>query len=321
MSAKKKKIIELYVYIGISLVYFLSNLFLCRVFHSLLVLFLGAIVLIHLLCVWKRKYIDWDEAKDRPPTGWYIGAPVLVNLAACLIVLLGGCITAVLEYYEASEGIISFLTWFVIFMNTFQIAMMIFLIYRLGAYLIKYNIAYFRARKLIEQKKGAVLYNQSVFVIHLLIILLVFGMTFLVDTCATVKSPSRYVREINALCRDDESFGFFPSSIPDEAEDVEFMCSRKFLVGYSRVYVSYRMPKEYIADIEELYGDSVSPLECKEVVVTEDTTIDGRAVDLFKDYVGKPHCDVYVGGYKNRYGYAINRETNEICFFYDVLVN
>ena len=166
MSVKKKKIIELYIYIGSFLVYFLSNLFLCRVFHSLLVLFFGAIVLIHLLCVRKRKYIDWDEIMDKPPTGWYIGVPVLVNLAACLIVLLGGCITAVLEYYEASEGIISFLTWFVIFMNTFQIAMMIFLIYRLGAYLIKYNIAYFRARKLIEQKKGAVLTRNQVITFH-----------------------------------------------------------------------------------------------------------------------------------------------------------
>ena len=152
-------------------------------------------------------------------------------------------------------------------------------------------------------------------------ILLLVGITYLADGFATVKSPSRYTREINALCRDDENFGFFPSSIPDGAEDVEFMCSRKFLVGYSRVYVSYRMPKEYIADIEELYGDSVSSLECKDVTVTEDTKIDGGAIDLFKDYVGKPHCDVYVGGYKNRYGYAINRETNEICFFYDIVVD
>lgn len=153
MSVKKKKIIELYIYIGSFLVYFLSNLFLCRVFHSLLVLFFGAIVLIHLLCVRKRKYIDWDEIMDKPPTGWYIGVPVLVNLAACLIFLLGVLIAAVLESHEASGGITSFFTWFVLLMYIFQIGMSIFLVYRFCAYMLKYHVTYLKARKLLKQKK------------------------------------------------------------------------------------------------------------------------------------------------------------------------
>lgn len=294
MKAETKKIIEFGLWVANLTAFIVINLFALRKFHWISVIIMVVPIVITALFLMKFDYVDW---KKKSPSVW----PLLISFVLYLVSRI------VLNIQSAPTFI------YVIFFIVEFVSVILSIIFFIR-FMIVYNKA-FRIHQIeLGLDKEQRLYNLSMPVLWVMILFIVWSFTVsFADRIVTVTSPAKY-----EIVTGDYNYEFFPDSLPEDASNVEFNYTPGIWLAKSKSYVKFEATEEYLDEYESIYGSDA------EKVTTVDAWSDyhinsSKICKLISDnYLNKDNCDVYVAkkGFSLQ-GYAVNRDTNELFFFYD----
>lgn len=294
MKTETKKIIEFGLWVANLTAFIVINLFALRKFHWISVIIMAVPIVITALFLMKYDYVDW---KKKSPSVW----PLLISFVLYLLSRI------VLNIQSAPTFI------YVIFFIVEFVSVILSIIFFIR-FMIVYNKA-FRIHQIeLGLDKEQRLYNLSMPVLWVMILFIVWSFTVsFADRIVTVTSPAKY-----EIVTGDYNYEFFPDSLPEDASNVEFNYTPGIWLAKSKSYVKFEATEEYLDEYESIYGSDA------EKVTTVDAWSDyhinsSKICKLISDnYLNKDNCDVYVAkkGFSLQ-GYAVNRDTNELFFFYD----
>lgn len=294
MKAGTKKIIEFGLWVANLTAFIVINLFALRKFHWISVIIMAVPIVITALFLMKYDYVDW---KKKSPSLW----PLLISFVLYLLSRI------VLNIQSAPTFV--YVIFFVIEFVSALLSIIFFV-----RFMIVYNKA-FRIHQIeLGLNKEQRLYNLSMPVLWVMILFIVWSFTVsFVDRIVTVTSPAKY-----EIVTEDYNYEFFPDSLPKDASNLEFNYTPGIWLSKSKSYVKFVATEEYLDEYESIYGSEA------EKVTTVDAWSDyhiesSKICKLISDnYLNKDNCDVYVAkkGFSLQ-GYAVNRDTNELFFFYD----
>lgn len=294
MNANTKKKIEIGLWACNLVVFIIINLVALRKFHWLSMIIMAIPVLVTIFSVVKNKYVDWE--KKSPSI-----LALLISLGVYIVSFIIFHIPGVADILVISFSIIAF----------FSAVLSIILFIR---FMIVYNRAFHEHQKELALDTNQRLYNVSIPVFLIFIVLIVWvGTVSVADKLATVNSPGKYEMVING-----SDYEFFPDSLPENAKNKEFHYFPGFWLARSKGYVKFEATEEYLDEYELIHGSAVTNVTSIDVWRerhVESSEICKRISDYYLD---KENCDIYVmsEGFSIQ-GYAINRNTNEIFIFYD----
>ena len=294
MKAGTKKIIEFGLWVANLTAFIVINLFALRKFHWISMIIMAVPIVISVLFLMKYDYVDW---KKKSPSLW----PLLISFVLYLLSRI------VLNIQSAPTFV--YVIFFVIEFVSALLSIIFFV-----RFMIVYNKA-FRIHQIeLGLNKEQRLYNLSMPVLWVMILFIVWSFTVsFVDRIVTVTSPAKY-----EIVTEDYNYEFFPDSLPKDASNLEFNYTPGIWLSKSKSYVKFVATEEYLDEYESIYGSEA------EKVTTVDAWSDyhiesSKICKLISDnYLNKDNCDVYVAkkGFSLQ-GYAVNRDTNELFFFYD----
>lgn len=175
------------------------------------------------------------------------------------------------------------------------------------------------------QESRRIVRSPKIYIIEIpLILFLLFVFFYLPDAAWSYRAPWEYKGEIaDYKNMDSEKYKIFPDAIPKEAKYVIWNNFPGFWQARSRIYLSMKMPAEYIQDTikqyapnakilsyseeDEYWWDSEGNIGCDSFpgVDYEDKQAENVVIYLFSD-----DCD-----YETGYGFWVNEQENTICFF------
>ena len=294
MKAGTKKIIEFGLWVANLTAFIVINLFALRKFHWISVIIMAVPIVITALFLMKYDYVDW---KKKSPSVW----PLLISFGIYIVSKIVMNMQSAPDFIYVIFFIIEFLS---------AILSIIFFI----RFLIVYGKAFRIHQSELGLNKEQRLYNLSMPVLWVMILFIVWSFTVsFVDRIVTVTSPAKY-----EIVTEDYNYEFFPDSLPKDASNLEFNYTPGIWLSKSKSYVKFEATEEYLEEYESTYGSDA------EKVTTVDAWSDyhinsSKICKLISDnYLNKDNCDVYVAkkGFSLQ-GYAVNRDTNELFFFYD----
>ncbi len=298
MRNTHNKTIELCIYTLIFIAFLITNFIGFRVLHLESILFMLSILIIHGFFLYKKKYVVSDQQHIR----------LTIYLCPFILYALNFLFIA---YFHLKGTLFVLAQLFAILLRYWMLGSIIF-------YIINYNTRHRTIKRNLQLGKEQVLYNHSYALINILILISIWAITAnFMDKVATVTSIDKYNSELTLYKEDAGNLGFFPEDLPTDVTNVSFYSKRGIWIASSRMFLSFTASDDYISDIETKYKDEVTPLDCKNMdpfAIQTDTGIDTYT---FRDYIGLPNCDIYLKSNNPSYGYAINRTTKQICFFYD----
>lgn len=294
MKAGTKKIIEFGLWVANLTAFIVINLFALRKFHWISVIIMAVPIVITALFLMKYDYVDW---KKKSPSLW----PLLISFVLYLL-------SKIVLNIQSAPAFVYVIFYIIAFVSA--ILSIIFFI----RFMIVYNKA-FRIHQIeLGLNKEQRLYNLSMPVLWVMILFIVWSFTVsFADRIVTVTSPAKY-----EIVTGDCNYEFFPDSLPKDASNLEFNYTPGIWLAKSKSYAKFNATDEYLEEYESIHGSDAEKVTS--VDAWSDYHINSSKIcKLISDnYLNKDNCDVYVAkkGFSLQ-GYAVNRDTNELFFFYD----
>lgn len=294
MKAGTKKIIEIGLLVANLAAFIVINLFALRKFHWISVIIMVVPILITVLFLVKYDYVDW---KKKSPSVW----PLLISFGIYIVSKI------VMNMQSAPDFI-----YVIFFIIEFLSAILSILFF------IRFLIVYGKAFRIHQSELGLAkkqrLYNLSMPVLWVMILFIVWSFTVsFADRIVTVTSPAKYEMVI-----ENSNYEFFPDSLPKNAKNTEFNYSPGIWLSKSKVYAKFEATDEYLDEYESIYGLNVEKVTSGDAWTDYHINSSKICKIISDNYLNKDNCDVYVAkkGFSLQ-GYAVNRDTNELFFFYD----
>ncbi|MBQ2802932.1 MAG: hypothetical protein IJF07_03440 [Lachnospiraceae bacterium] len=299
------KIIQMILLTIITIGFICYNIFVCRVIHYLGIGMMLLILAAILYRLTKIKYVMPPAIKQPNPSAKLLLGPILVII--------------IINMFKMFPMLLAEKDSYIIFGLMGSVPYII--LWCLFAKYLAYRQALKEVREVDTQAQkidGTIRYfnKKTAFysvVLYLVIWLFVGG---LVDMTASVTSLSSYQKEVAIRKIREADKGIFPAQIPKEAVNITFYSRPPIWRHGPYVYLEFEITEAYIVALQEKYQNAVEKLETANVNPTTWRLEDGKLTSIFQDYVGKEFCEVYVLCTDYRQGYAIDRQTNKIKFFY-----
>lgn len=299
-------------------IFVIVNILYFRSYHYVALVIFLVLVILEIASYFRYKYLapEKDVLDERNKKRFKI--TFIVAICICALGVIAVALVNYTDLFKDTYGIKYSLFLGGLIATFFATVSLLFVSI---CFLRDYSIALNRYKKTIALDKNSKIFNMSLGLFKLVAVVIFAFMVSGVDKVMPATNVARYEKEYANVTNEDNTFGFFPESIPEGAKSVEFENFRDFMAAKPIMRLSFVADTAYIENVIGKYSDVTEKKDYSGLDKAAIRTEDGIYTSTFKDYIGKSNCDFYISSGidpgKSKSGFVVDYNTNTICFFYD----